>query len=175
MSLNPLPPSGYTKDTLVKAFQWMKSQGDGIKELASSPDLLVSLYLKAQREGQESLERPSIQNFKNELKSLAGMMGELDDIKANPHQNFANQPQASSSFQPQANQTSPTQPLISKTNSQVPQTLKKTPTEIAELNLDPRSVSMIQEIRWKLNLSSEQEALRLLITLGHQKAKNFAE
>ncbi len=35
-------------------------------------------FLKATRDGDGALERPSIQNFKNELKSLAGMMGELD-------------------------------------------------------------------------------------------------
>lgn len=75
--MNPLPPQAYTKDTLVKAFQWIQLQGPDIKGLASTPDVLVSLYLKAKLQGEAVLERPSIQNFKNELKNLAGQLGEF--------------------------------------------------------------------------------------------------
>lgn len=78
MSMNPLPPQAYTKDTMLKAYAWVMNQPENIKELATTPDILVSLYLKAQRDGLESLERPSIQNFRDELKSLAGMMDHLD-------------------------------------------------------------------------------------------------
>lgn len=78
MTMNPLPPQAYTKDTLLKAYQWLMSQNSSIKEMATTPDILVSLFLKATRDGDHALERPSIKNFKNELKSLAGMMGELD-------------------------------------------------------------------------------------------------
>lgn len=77
MTMNPLPPQAYTKDTLVKAFQWIQLQGPDIKQLASTPDVLVSLYLKAKLQGEAVLERPSIQNFKNELKNLAGQLGEF--------------------------------------------------------------------------------------------------
>jgi hypothetical protein len=82
MTLNPLPPQAYTKDILLKAYQWLMSQNSNIKEIATTPDSLVSLYLKAIRDGDSSLDRPSIQNFKNELRSLAGMMGELDKSPA---------------------------------------------------------------------------------------------
>src|SRR4051812_27838051 len=78
MTMNPLPPQAYTKDTLTKAYLWLLHQNDSIKELATTPDTLVTLFLKAQRNGDDSLDTPSIQNFKNELKSLAGLMGELD-------------------------------------------------------------------------------------------------
>lgn len=78
MTMNPLPPQAYTKETMLKAYQWLMLQNNSIKEMATTPDILVSLYLKATRDGDHSLDRPSIQNFKNELKSLAGMMGELD-------------------------------------------------------------------------------------------------
>ncbi len=81
MSMNPLPPQAYTKDTLVKAFQWIQLQPDNIKDLASTPDVLVSLYLKAKLQGDAALERPSIQNFKSELKNLAGQLGEFDTSK----------------------------------------------------------------------------------------------
>ena len=77
MAINPLPPQAYTKETLQKAYQWLLNQNSSIKEMASSQDMLISLYLKAQRNGDASLEAPSIQNFKQELKSLATMIGDF--------------------------------------------------------------------------------------------------
>ena len=76
--MNPLPPQAYTQDTLRQAYSWIMSQPDYIKELATTPDVLVSIYNKYRTQGLDSLDRPSIQNFKNELKALAGMMGELN-------------------------------------------------------------------------------------------------
>ncbi len=78
MAMNPLPPQAYTKDSLLKAYSWLQNQEASIKEMATTPDILVSLFLKATRDGDSVLERPSIQNFKHELKQLAGMMGEFD-------------------------------------------------------------------------------------------------
>ncbi len=80
--MNPLPPQAYTKETLVHAYAWLQNQSENIKELATTPDVLVSLYLKAKLQGDGALERPSIQNFKNELKNLAGMMGEFEVLDA---------------------------------------------------------------------------------------------
>lgn len=76
--MNPIPPQAYTKDSLLKAYSWLQNQDSSIKEMATTPDILVSLYLKATRDGDSVLERPSIQNFKHELKQLAGMMGEFE-------------------------------------------------------------------------------------------------
>lgn len=78
MATNPFPPQAYTRDTLIRAFQWLSSQSPQIKALASTPDLLISLYQKAQIQGKDALERPQLQNFKNELRSLAGQLGEFD-------------------------------------------------------------------------------------------------
>ncbi|MCA0187824.1 MAG: hypothetical protein LCH90_17875, partial [Proteobacteria bacterium] len=64
--MNPLPPQAYTKETLVKAYQWLQHQNGSIKEIATNPDILVSLFLKAKLQGDSALERPSIQNFKKE-------------------------------------------------------------------------------------------------------------
>lgn len=81
MTMNPLPPQAYTKDTLIKAFQWIQLQPANLRDLASTPDVLVSLYLKAKLQGEAALDRPSIQNFKSELKNLAGQLGEFDTSK----------------------------------------------------------------------------------------------
>jgi hypothetical protein len=164
--MNPLPPQAYTKDTLTKAYMWLVHQNSSIKELATTPDILVSLFLKAQRNGDESLDTPSIQNFKNELKSLAGMMGELENGKAvhsappppNPLPNPTLAPQPvfhAQSVNIQNNHHSVAAPRL--TNNQ----------------LDPKSQAIISEVREHLNLSSDLEVIRLLIALGYNKAKNL--
>ena len=77
MTVNTLPPQAYTKETLQKAYTWLLNQSPSVKDLATTQDMLVSLYLRAVRNGEISNESPSIQNFKQELKSLAGIMGDL--------------------------------------------------------------------------------------------------
>lgn len=112
MTMNPLPPQAYTKDTLMRAYAWLQTQSEPIRELATSTDMLVSLYLKAQREGEESLARPAILNFRNELKNLAGLMGPQDfasSAHAQAHESMsAEQVQAAATVVA----STPTPPLI---------------------------------------------------------------
>lgn len=154
MTMNPLPPQAYTKETLTKAYMWLAHQNSSIKELATTPDILVSLFLKAQRNGEEALDRPSIQNFKNELKSLAGLMGELESKNA---------------LQPSL----PLQPPIPQVNQHPKQVSFQPPPADPTAQLDAKSKALIAEVRENLNLSSDQEVLRLLISLGYQRAKNL--
>lgn len=156
MTMNPLPPQAYTKDTLLKAYQWLTTQNSSIKEIATTPDILVSLYLKATRDGDSALDRPSIQNFKHELKSLAGMMGELDRPIAIPSTGQQTKTSPAPSSPP---------PATNGTNS-----LGQTSTSFLEL-LDESSQSMIHEVKIEFNLSSDVEALRLLIKVGHTRSK----
>lgn len=107
MTMNPLPPQAYTKDTLLRAYHWVQTQPPNIKELALTPDILVSLYLKAFRDGDQSLERPSIQNFKSELKSLAGLMGDLEKPEHSPQPSQGTAATQISSHQPQRMQQPP--------------------------------------------------------------------
>lgn len=161
MTMNPLPPQAYTKDTLLKAYQWLIGQNSSIKEMATTPDILVSLYLKATRDGSGALERPSIQNFKNELKSLAGIMGELD--------------------RPQLTQSTPvatvmpsniptTQTQMSYTEKTLTATTRQ--PEVFEL-LDSGSQEMIREVKEEFNLSSDLEAIRMLIKVGYNRSKGL--
>ncbi len=149
MTMNPLPPQAFTKDTLQKAYVWLLSQPAGIKEMASTQDMLISLYLKAQRNGEASLEAPSIQNFKQELKSLANMIGDFS-----PNANSASQSNSQSSAQSSAN---------SNTNN------------VAALiaGLDQQSSNAIHDVKQNLNLSSDVEALRALIALGYKQLKKI--
>lgn len=156
MTMNPLPPQAYTKDTLTKAYMWLGNQNASIKELATTPDILVSLFLKAQRNGGESLETPSIQNFKNELKSLAGMMGDLES-----------RPTPGSTIIPPPQTAGPAIPVSLTPLSQ------SAPTPAVSTQLDSKSQEMIAEVKKHLNLSSDIEVMRLLISLGYHRAKTL--
>ncbi|MGZ3744151.1 MAG: hypothetical protein ACXWRE_03345 [Pseudobdellovibrionaceae bacterium] len=170
MTMNPLPPQAYTKDTLTKAYMWLVHQNASIRELATTPDILCSLFLKAQRSGDESLDAPSIQNFKKELKSLAGMMGELEgkNSLARPSQQAQF---VTPTFQPPL-PIQPQLPIQPPPPKQAP--VQSTSVSLDMLSqLDGRSKEMISEVREQLNLSCDMEALRLLISLGYSKAKTL--
>jgi hypothetical protein len=208
--MNPLPPQAYTKETLVHAYAWLQNQSENIKELATTPDVLVSLYLKAKLQGDGALERPSIQNFKNELKNLAGMMGEFEDGETptaapsgasasrtgNQTIRFRSQdlrpqtptpPPAPVQAQlveqkpppaaPKATPATPTPQGSSYTQSSLQLKFEEramtTPAPtLAEL-LDARSMDMIQEVKIQFNLSSDSEALRLLLANGYNQIKGL--
>lgn len=181
MTMNPLPPQAYTKETMLRAYQWLQAQPSSIRELAMTPDILVSLYLKASREGAEALERPSIQNFKTELKTLAGLMGEFESPA--PTQVYHNAPRATMAppaapiAQAQPPQPPP-QPAAPKAS---PPPIAATPTpnfvtappSVDFLSLDPQTLEMLKETKVDYNLSTEIEALRMLVKIGFTKAKTL--
>jgi hypothetical protein len=152
MAVNPLPPQAFTKETLQKAYSWLLNQNSSIKEMASTQDMLVSLYLKAQRSGDASLETPSIQNFKQELKSLANLMGDLQTPPTMPS--------------PQSH--APTQ-----TNPNTYAATSAASTSSVTGQLDQTSLNALADVRATLNLSSDTEALRALIALGYKQFKKI--
>ena len=173
MSFDFLPPQAYTKETLLKAYNWLQNQSDQVKELATTPDQLVSLYLKSTRLGQDSLQRyttqtpqttnsssqqadadrPSLQSFKSELKNLAGMMDGLEKPPAISQSAAPQQPQ----------QAAPV------TNTYVP----PAPRVNAAPQYDEMTQNLIQEVKNELNLSSDVEALRMLVKIGYQKVRSL--
>ncbi len=179
MPMNPIPPQAYTRDTLVQAYAWLQNQNDSIKEIASTPDILVSLYLKYKSQGNDFLERPSIKNFKAELKNLAGLMGDLDsNPTANNHApplqntNPKNPNVASQTAQPNNNrQAAPKEEAIQKDSSfsEPPSYSSKKATD----SLDSTTQNLIREVKEMMNLSSESEALRLIVSVGHKQLKNL--
>jgi hypothetical protein len=168
MTVNPLPPQAYTKETLQKAYTWLLTQSPSVKEMASSQDMLVSLYLKAQRNGDASLETPSIQNFKQELKSLANLIGDLQTPAAQTLQAPAanTQPSYTTSLPTYPTSNSQTQP-----QARMPQNFAPSAPPIN--GLDEQSIAAINEVKATLNLSSDVEALRALISLGYKQFKKM--
>lgn len=149
MTLDYYPPQAYTKETLLKAYNWLQDQSEAVRDVATTPDQLVSLYLKAIRGASpESLERPSLQSFKSELKNLAGMMGGLEKKQESEI---------------------PLPPLP----PQAPVTSTPVAPAAAKPSLDELTQSLIREVKSELNLSTDQEALRMLVKIGYQKVKSL--
>lgn len=169
MNVNPLPPQAYTRETLQKAYTWLLSQSASVKDLATSQDMLVSMYLKAQRNGDAALETPSIQNFKQELKNLANLMGDLQTPpNAASHVNPAtvkSAPVAGLTQQFSESVTSPVATLASNGHSG---------SSTITVQLDAQSMKALNELKASLNLSSESEALRALIALGAKQFKKLS-
>lgn len=197
-----LPPQAYTKETLIQAYNWLRSQPIHVQELAKSPDILVSLYSKAQIHGENYLSRTNLQTFKSELKNLAHIMGDLDENTSGSsnssqthNSNFFGASGVPSGGQgvgntSKHNSNSQIQRTTAATTPSAPPPMSPMITETSNLPifsalatnasshepelktlLDARSWGMVQEIKNHLNLSSETEALRLLIALGYQKIR----
>lgn len=167
MTIHPLPPQAYTKDTLLKAFAWLQNQGDSIKAIATSPDILVSLYMKAQMQGEEALNRPSIKNFQNDLKNLASVVGDWEQsppAHAKPHSSS----QASTQYTVQMQATHSVNQTPSSNMAS-----RQGLTEHLGFELDVKIQAYLKEVQSSFNLSSEQEALRFLVTLGYHRAKGL--
>jgi hypothetical protein len=162
MAVNPLPPQAFTKETLQKAYAWLLTQNSSIKEMANTQDMLISLYLKAQRGGEAALETPSIQNFKQELKSLANLMGDLQTTQP-PAPQVSSHVSVSPQTAPIANSI-PAAPATSYAPMQNSALLSQ---------LDGASLNALAEVKITLNLSSEIEALRALIALGYKQFKKI--
>lgn len=223
LMVNHLPPQAYSKETLIQAYNWLRHQPPQVQELAKTPDVLVSLFSKAQMHGDAYMNRAHMQNFKSELKSLANLMGDFDPDEVTEqgqsqqmNTQLLSSPGAisqSASLSSQSvtmgsqsttvannmgtqgsvTQSSPqvTQQLLVQQQNQLIQAqqqlaqLQQSQVQqshvqqsqvpsIADIRslMDARSISMIQEVKNQFNLSSEAEALRLLIAIGYQKIRS---
>ena len=234
-----LPPQAYTKETLIQAYNWLRSQPPHIQELAKTPEALVSLYSKAQMHGENYLSRSNNQSFKSELKTLANQMGDFENESLEgPVGTIKNPATLQSQSQSQSHSQSQTQ-LQNQAQIQMQQTKNQINSNQISLNsaststssqiqntghtataahsnsnayttnaymnspmipmnltqennsavlnafnqqlqsqgdlksaLDSRSWTMIQEVKNHFNLSSETEAVRLLIAMGYQKMRS---
>ncbi len=171
MTFNPLPPQAYTKDTLQKAYAWLLSQSSSVKEMAQDQNILVSLYLKAQRNGDAALETPSIQNFKQELKSLASMMGDFQSPQQLATATSVHMPPVHvPATHVQASQTNATATAAAVSTSHVTTTTvsqsRVSAADLGSVGFDQKTLEAISQVRETFNLSSDTEAVRALVALG---------
>lgn len=196
-----LPPQAYTRDTLVKAIEWLSVQPPTLRESVKSADLIVSHYLQARRQNPSSSESPLQQeSFKLDLKTLADELREPQEsapkkrspsILRSSHNLVHEKKEASMSssssmesfFRPSHSQVPDTipqhQPMIQQSlplNNPPPSQQHQRPQMEASIqglswNVDARSLSIARELRDRLNLSCEGEALRMLVSLGAERFK----
>jgi hypothetical protein len=165
-----LPPQAYTREILVQAFEWWSMQAPALKERATTADAIVSFYLQARRRGAAHPDTPlSGEVFKNDLKTLAEGLKQFEDSVAPP-------PQPLRSFAPPVTppvQHAPAPPLatpLPPTAAPVPPTAA---AGVVVWSVDARSVQAAKEIQLRLNLGSEIEALRMLVTLGIERSREL--
>lgn len=237
-----IPPQAYTRDTLVKAIEWMNQQPASLRERAGSADLIVSYYLQARRRMTAAqMEAPvSGESFKADLKHLAEDLKQFEEPSAPPTQpnrafdhlqevsipqmelplgpfnpprvapqHSVHQPAAAAAeipnvtrlhtvqehvpvyysepvhqvpAQPRVQQQfvpppqPPAQPHHQPPPHQAPPQQIYTPPapsapKVTTWTIDPRSLASARELQQRMNLSSETEALRMLVTLGVERMR----
>lgn len=166
-----VPPRAYTREILTTAFNWLQTQPDAVRAKATTPDALVSLFTQAQRGSGnkpdstfESEAPVSSQSFMSDLKNLAQGLKEFDDSRSQrqysaPAQAYLN-PQSEQVATPAPTPVAP--PAIQATPA---------PTGPAALRLNDRSVAMLREIQVSMNLSSEIEAMNMMMAVAYSHLK----
>jgi hypothetical protein len=178
-----IPPQAYTRDTLVKAIEWLSIQPPIVRERANSADLIVSHYLQARRMTSAApMEAPiSQENFKADLRHLAEDLKRFEEPSAPPPQ-----PTRSPSYIAPATMSAPapmpvqqslplaaamaSAPIVSPPPAPVAAPPPLVPTGPVWA-IDARSLTVAREMQDRLNLGSENEAIRMLITLGAERAR----
>ena len=93
MRTSNLPPQAYTKETLNKAFLWLKMQSDDIKAKATTTDSMVSYYLRHRRLGKTSFDSASSNAFQDDLKSLSKGFNDFEKLNQPSQSNVTQTPE----------------------------------------------------------------------------------
>jgi len=192
MSYGKMPPQAYTKETLQEAFEWWSEQTDDLRSQIQDKDDLVGYYLKARGvksyvpENSEGFTRTAKESFSTELKGLAKNLEDFEDYRA-PNA----QPKKMNTFREPKVETQPSfqMPFPDLSKTLVPASDDKTPAthslqvkpkanaptnvQNSFFKLDPQSKETVRRAKEALNLSSEDEALRALISLGKSRIKSI--
>lgn len=179
-----LPPQAYTREMLTTAFNWLQTQPDSVRKMATSPDTLVCLYTRAQRSGANLLDADapvSSQAFMSDLKNLAEGLRAFDDptTPAPVRQRPISAATVSPIHKPATpaaedhrffERHQPQQPLLP---TQAPVAAVAAVATQAGLTLNERSLAMIQEVKASLNLTSDSEVTNLMVALAYKNLKNL--
>jgi hypothetical protein len=182
MALTSKPaPQAYTRDTLVKAIEWLSDQPPAVRERANSADLIVSHYLQARRQAAAvQMEAPvSQENFKADLKHLAQDLKRFEEPSPPPHpptrspsyviaSAMDDTPATESTYR---QETTLRQETIVRHETAARAAVETLPKGVWQI--DARSLAIARELQERLNLGHETEALRMLVTLGAERAREL--
>ncbi|MEM7646813.1 MAG: hypothetical protein AAF203_07890 [Pseudomonadota bacterium] len=177
-----LPPEAYTKETLQSAFDWLQTQPDVVRSAVHTPERLVSLYQKSQRLNDK--DHPvSSKKFISDLKNLATS---LDQFSGKPQAHTLpplaatkETPTAKpktvtfSESLPEAKRSQPGAPTAPRSFTPRENSTPTKPLTTEALALDPVTMKKISEVQARFNLSSANEAIRALVSLGYEKFSKF--
>lgn len=196
-----IPPQGYAKDVLIQAYNWIMSQPESVKSQATTADALVVLYNRARRAGGSDAPVSS-EKFRNELKDIASELKNFSDPEDQRQAPPVNgEPVALRSAaplppraaeQPLAHAAHGDGPILRNSvhpeaeragYRQLPPDFPRAPSRPAfiddginerpVLSLDSRTIEVLQKTRAHLNLSSDSEALRMLVVLGFERLQGL--
>lgn len=192
-----LPPEAFTKQTLQEAFNWLQEQPEAVKASVHTPERLVSLFRKSQRSPHH--EAPvSSKKFLEDLKTLSGHLNQFNGAtKPMPQATSFKEPSLSMPFadlpsppddkeietytqeptrtpaRPPAGSTQTTETETETRQASLQFTHQRQKTTQVTTELDELSRQRVQEVKDRFNLTSDREALRLLISLGFEKFNQF--
>jgi len=161
MGTSYFAPQAYTKETLAEAFEWLKKQPPHVRQFTKSADELVSLYLNSKKQDGRVSE-----SF---IKDLAGLAKDLEAFEDE-------KPSIPNFEMPQTHmEPSPkTKPAVTSAPTQVSNQLNNPPANSpVNIGLDNRSQEFINQTKHRFNLTSDDEALRMLIVLGYEKIQSI--
>ena len=184
------PPEAYSKELLSEAFNWLQNQEESVRELVQTPENLITIYRNHQKRAETDAPVSSKQ-FISDLKTLARGIEEFDNgpmantgfnkaPSATLTKDLPKSPQPASK-RPMEAYTPPPPPKASEKSTPARSQAQPPPksTFIEPKNpakatfsghdVDPESRKMIQQTRLRFNLSSDSEALRMLLALGFEK------
>lgn len=192
MSFDKMPPQAYTKETLQEAFEWWSEQGDELRNQIQDKDDLVGYYLRSHRSPsankkskalREGFTKTAQESFSSELKGLAK---DLDDFEGyQPKKPPVQKPQYKPVFEPVqqmqfpdlSKNLVPEKDGLSEEGSSPLATVAPKSKALSVQNqffkLDTKSKASVAKVKEALNLSSEEEALRVLIAMGESKVKSL--
>jgi hypothetical protein len=191
MSFDKMPPQAYTKETLQEAFEWWSEQSEDLRNQIQDKDDLVGYYLRSNRSRKvappkEGFTRSAKESFSSELKGLAKDLDGFEGYQGGSPPSRTGAPKHSKPvFEPASQMQFPD---LSKTLVPTPEEVKipkpetvPVPKKTSEASLvqnqffklDAKSKAVVARVKDRLNLSSEEEALRVLIAMGESKIKSI--
>lgn len=176
-----MPPQAYSKQDILKAMEWLEKQSEPVKSQATNADALMGLYKKALIYGDTFVDKQAPVNgdsFRSELRDIAERLGSFDVSPS-----VSTQTKKISQVSPLSYQVEAEEPrqqvhdVVQKENikisiqRQLQQTTKDESFNIQAL--DTLTQSRVKEIRTRFNLSRDEEAIRMLVTVGYEKLQNI--
>lgn len=194
-----LPPQAYTREILTSAFNWLQNQPESVKKLATTPDALVGLFMRAQRYGNSSLESDapvSSQNFMSDLKNLAEGLKQFEEPKRSRtmNHNMAQMAATTSTTTSTTTSSTTTSATLAAEASAAAQGPGHIPLHLHHQVVPPHPVAppavlpaqttisgtinenadrMIQEVKKGLNLSSDAEAINMMVSIAYKTLKDL--